>query len=191
MTNDTSNIHTAEHTTDSSTEMETLVAMPGTSSDARRLSREEFEALEPSDRLKVVLLGEQLDVQKVVRQMGEVTITKRIVEETVQVPVTIRREEVILTRSDISVPLNANEQIGASAQAISEGSSGAFQEQTFKIVLHEEVPHVTKTTRVSGEVEVSKRLLTEEKTITDTVRHEEADINAPETVTILNSDAPR
>ncbi len=190
MTND-SNIQTAEQTTNSMSEEQLPLAKLDPASDARRLSREEFEALEPSDRLKVVLLGEQIDVSKVVRQMGEVTITKRIVEETVNVPVTIRREEVVLTRNDINVPLDANAQITASAQAISEGNAEAFQEQTIKILLHEEVPHVTKTTRVSGEVEVSKRLLTEEKTITDTIRHEEADINAPETVTILNHDTPR
>ncbi len=190
MTNETSNIQTETQTAFTSEEKRPLAKLDPTSG-ARSLSREEFEALEPSDRLKVVLLGEQIDVQKVVRQMGEVTITKRIVEETVNLPVTIRREEITMTRNEVSVPLNANEQIGASAQAISEGSTGAFQEQTIKILLHEEVPHVTKTTRVSGEVEIFKRLLTEEKTITDTVRHEEADIDAPETVTILNHDTPR
>ena len=47
---------------------------------------------------------------------------------------------------------------------------------------------MTKTTRAYQQVEISKRLVSETKTIFDSVRREEADIKAPENVRVLDED---
>lgn len=148
------------------TSTSTTSTFTGTSTSGTSTSR---ETLGESDQMKVELLSETLDVQKQERQLGAVQISKRVVEETVMVPVTLRREEVTMTRqkpqdaSDPAVPIT--------------GQGETFKDETFTIVLHEEVPVISKTTRVSEIIEVQKRVLTETKTISEVVRHEEVNID--------------
>jgi uncharacterized protein (TIGR02271 family) len=44
------------------------------------------------------------------------------------------------------------------------------------VPVREEFAQVTKDVRVSEEVEIEKRTISEQKTVSDTVRHEEVDI---------------
>ena len=131
------------------------------------------------DHTRVELLAEQVDVQKQERQAGEVQISKRVVEEKVMVPVTLRREEVTMTRTKSqSLP-----------DPILAQNEGVFKDETIIIVLHEEVPVITKTTRVAEIIEVQKRVTTETKSISESVRHEEVDINQGTTGRVTIEDA--
>lgn len=146
----------------------------GSLSDAHTFSSTELEVQSEQDRMKVELLAEQLDVQKQERQLGEVQISKRVVEEKVMVPVTLRREEVTMTRNKVEA--STDQPVAGGSQAVA-GSGDVFKDETFTITLYEEVPVITKTTRVSEVIEVQKRVVTETKNISETVRHEEANID--------------
>lgn len=159
-----------------------------TTTETRMLSGAGLGTQSEQDQMKVELLAEQVAVQKQERQLGEVQISKRVVEEKVMVPVTLRREEVTMTRNKIEADANqpvarGNPTSAQSSQAMAQAdqalarSGEAFKDETFTITLYEEVPVITKTTRVSEVIEVQKRVLTEEKTITESVRHEEANID--------------
>ncbi|RYF39306.1 MAG: DUF2382 domain-containing protein, partial [Cytophagaceae bacterium] len=130
--------------------------------EGRSISRTDYNALPETDRTRVQLVEEELHVDKELRQIGEVEISKRVVSEQVQVPVTLQREEVIIHRHAVSGTGTA-------------GTIGA--DETIVVPISEEVANVTKTTHVTGEVEIEKRVVTEQKTVSDTVRREELDIN--------------
>ncbi len=130
--------------------------------EGKSISRTDYNALPENDRTRVQLVEEELHVDKELRQIGEVQISKRVVSEQVQVPVTLEREEVIIHRHDVS---------GGNA------SGATIGDQTIVVPISEEFANVSKTTQVTGEVEIEKRITSEEKTITDTVRHEELDVN--------------
>lgn len=129
--------------------------------EGRSISRTDYNALPENDRMRVQLVEEELHVDKEVRQIGEVEISKRVVSEQVSVPVTLEREEVIIHRTNVT---------GGAA-----GTIGA--DQTIVVPISEEFANVTKTAHVTGEVEVEKRMTSEQKTISDTVRHEELEVN--------------
>jgi outer membrane lipoprotein SlyB len=82
--------------------------------EGRDITRDEYDRLPESDRLKVRLLEEHLNVTKEERQVGEVEVTKRVVEEQVQVPVTLEREEIVIHRHAATGSTSATgESIGA------------------------------------------------------------------------------
>ena len=133
----------------------------------RQITRGEYDTLPENDRLRVQLLQESLHVEKAERQAGEVEISKRVVEEHVQVPVTLEREEIVIHR-----------------RAVGAGEAGAtvagqvIGDETIVVPVREEFAQVTKDVRVSEEIEIEKRMVSEQKTISDTVRHEEVDIDS-------------
>ena len=112
---------------------------------------------------KVELAAEELHVDKTRQQAGEVEIHKEVIEEQVEVPVTLQHEEVVVTRRAVD-------------RDAMPGELGA-DEEVVRIPVSEEVANVTKTARVVEEVEVGKRIVTEDQTVTGTVRHEEVDID--------------
>lgn len=148
-----------------------------TQTDQKLVSSEQLETFGDTDHFQVNLLKEELAVQKGQRRAGEVRIEKRIIEEQVQVPITLRREEIFLTRSKPDAPDSPPVMGEMPKDMASASAKPAFEEETLTFVLYEEIPLVSKITRVSGTVEVSKRILSEEKTITDTVRREEAEVD--------------
>ena len=131
--------------------------------EGRSVSRTDYNKMPENDRMRVQLLQEELSVDKQVRQIGEVEIGKRTVTEQVSVPVSLQREEVIIHQTNVS---------GGDARGAVIGEG-----QTIVVPISEEFAQVSKTTSVSGEVEIEKRMTTEQKTISDTVRHEELDVN--------------
>jgi len=146
--------------------------------EGRSISRTDYNSLPETDRTRVQLVEEELHVDKELRQIGEVEISKRVVSEQVQVPVTLEREEVVIHHRAVS---------GGDA------SGATIGDQTIVVPISEEFANVTKTAHVTGEVEVEKRVTTEQKTISDTVRHEELDVNEGTTgrVRIENDTTPR
>jgi len=131
--------------------------------EGRSVSRTDYNKMPENDRMRVQLLAEELQVDKQVRQVGEVEIGKRVVSEQVSVPVSLQREEVIIHQTNVS---------GGDARGAVIGEG-----QTITVPISEEFAQVSKTTSVAGEVEIEKRMTTEQKTISDTVRHEELDVN--------------
>ncbi|HEX8463495.1 MAG TPA: YsnF/AvaK domain-containing protein [Abditibacterium sp.] len=121
------------------------------------VTRAEYDRLSEPERLKVRLVEEELHVNKESRQTGEVEISKRVVEEQVSVPVTLEREEVIIHRHAAT---------GDATGVIGDG-------ETIVVPVREEFANVSKTSHVTGEVEIEKRVTSTEKTVSDTVRREE------------------
>ena len=132
--------------------------------DGREVTRAQYEQMAEADRLRVQLIAEELHVGKDVRQVGEVEVSKHVVEETVQVPVTLQHEEVTVTRRAVNQPVDAT------------AAGTVFQDETIRVPVHEEVAHVTKEAHVAEEIEIEKRAVAQQQTVTDTVRHEELDI---------------
>ena len=116
-----------------------------------------------SDGTVVELAAEELHVEKMRQQAGEVEIHKEVVQEQVEIPVTLEHEEIVVTRRAVDGGAYAGE-IGA-------------DEEVVRIPVSEEVANVTKTAHVVEEVEVEKRVVTENQTVTGTVRHEELDMD--------------
>ncbi len=105
---------------------------------------------------------EELAAEKTAREVGEVRISKDVVEQeqTLEVPVT--REAVRIRRRVVDRP-------GAD-------TSEAFREGAISVPVREEDVEVTKGVRVAEELEVEKRAVQETQTVTDTVRTERINI---------------
>ena len=117
------------------------------------------------DGTVVELAAEELHVDKTRQQAGEVEIHKEVVQEQVEVPVTLEHEEIVVTRHAVNRDLAPGEM------------ATDLGDEVVRIPVTEEVANVTKTARVVEEVEVGKRVVTENQTVTGTVRHEEIDID--------------
>ncbi len=115
------------------------------------------------DQYRVPVVEETLDVQKGQRQAGEVEIRKTVHEEQVQVPVELTHEEVTVSRHAVDRPLQAGE------QTLQDG-------QVLRVPVSEETAQVQKQARVTGEVEIGKQRVSEQRNVSDTVRREEVDV---------------
>ncbi|HUS14743.1 MAG TPA: DUF2382 domain-containing protein [Chloroflexia bacterium] len=117
-----------------------------------------------ADQLRVPVVEESLNVQKAARQAGEVEIRKNVVEEQVNVPVQLSHEEVTVTRHAVDRPLQAGE------RTLDDG-------EVIRVPVNEETAQVTKQARVTGEVEINKQRVTEQRNVSDTVRKEVVDVD--------------
>lgn len=110
----------------------------------------------------LTLRKEELDINKIKAQKGEVELGKEIVEEqkTVEVPVT--HEEVVIERRSLNNEAS-NEPIG--------------NEETIRIPVSEEQVTVDKHTVVTGEVSAHKREVQETRRVDENLKREEARIN--------------
>ena len=117
------------------------------------------------DTTTVELAAEELHVDKTRQQAGEVEIHKEVVQEQVEIPVTLEHEEIVVTRHAVDRDLAPGEM------------ATDLGDEVVRIPVSEEVANVTKSARVVEEVEVGKRVVTENQTVTGTVRHEEIDID--------------
>ena len=113
---------------------------------------------------RVPIVEEQLEVGKREVELGEVEINRRVVEEEQSAPVTLRREEVHVEQVDTANrPLRAGED--------------AFEEGTIRVPVRGEEPVVSKEAVVTGEVVVEKDVTAEQRTVSDTVRRTEVDLD--------------
>lgn len=140
-----------------------------------RLARAAFDAALPmangmastteaqaGERFAVPLAEEHLAVGTRQVQTGEVAIDKRVVEEQVMVPVTVRREEVEIIRR---APGEPREEVDDPSVV-----------EVIRIPLRGEVPEVTTRPVVTGEVVVERTVEAEEQLITRTVRSTEVTV---------------
>ncbi len=127
------------------------------------------------ERQRVRLYEEQLGFRKQTVQAGEVTLHKDVITETQTLDVPVTRDEVVIERHAVNRPaVNAD-----------------FREQTITVPVSEERVTVEKTAHVAEEITLGKREVTETQRLTDTVRREEAHIENPENVDVLERDTDR
>jgi uncharacterized protein (TIGR02271 family) len=119
---------------------------------------------------------EQLQAQTTPQQVGEVTVTKRVVEDHQTIEVPVRREEVRVERRplDGSATYDANGAVGDQ-----NASAEAFQGDTIRVPVMEEQVQVQKVARPVEEVEISKVTTQDTRQVDDTIRREEFDVNDP------------
>ena len=109
---------------------------------------------------------EELRVGTTERESGRVRLQKYVVEEEVTTTVPVRREEVRIEREPIT---DANRGDAADGPAISD--------EEHEVVLHAEEAVVDKQTVAKERIRLDKDVTTEEKTVSDTVRKEQVDVD--------------
>jgi uncharacterized protein (TIGR02271 family) len=109
------------------------------------------------------LSEEEVKVGKRTVRAGEVNLQKKVSTEQVNVPVELKREDVVIER----VPAHETEPAGKEP----------FQEERVEVPLSREEPVVEKETRVTGGVRVRKTEGTERETIQESVRREDVEID--------------
>ncbi len=117
-----------------------------------------------NDTIRVPVVEEELNVRKDRHQAGEVGVQKRVVEERVDVPVSVSHEEVHIERHAVDRPLRDSE-------------TAMGDNETIRVPVMEETVAVSKDAHVVEEIEITKERVTEQQTISDTVRREEVDID--------------
>jgi uncharacterized protein (TIGR02271 family) len=117
------------------------------------------------DRTRMVRFEEDIDVQKVQREAGDVTVSKHVVEDMKTVDVPVRREEVHVERRPVS-----------DASAATRGDD-AFTEDRITVPVMEEDVEVRKVARPVEEVEITKSAKEDTRRVDETVKREEFDID--------------
>ena len=108
------------------------------------------------------LSEEEVKVGKRTVGAGEVKLHKTVTTETVNVPVELKREDIVVER--------------VAAHEV-EAGQGTFQEEVIKVPLSREEPVVEKEVRVTGGVRVRKTEGIDKETIQETVRREDVDVD--------------
>lgn len=127
--------------------------------------RTDTHAVRDSHDDTIELREEHVDVDKQKVQTGEVSIGKRIVEETETVDVPVTHEEVTIERRPAR---------GKHAA----GEIDATDTEEIVVPVTEEQVTVDKDTHVAEEVNVRKETVTENKQVTEKVRREELDVDS-------------
>jgi len=130
------------------------------------------------DEVRVQLREETLTPVKQAVQTGEVGVQKTVREQQQEVPVNLRREEVVIDRQAVDRPANPNE-------------IGEMREESMRVPVYEEQAELQKQARVYEEVTLSKQPIEEQQTITGTTRREEIDVNQSGNVNVQGNPAVR
>ncbi len=117
------------------------------------------------ETIEVALQEEQLKVGKRRVDAGGVRLRKIVRTETVNTPVELRREEVVVER------------IPASEMRPGDVKAADFQEKDINVTLHREEAVVAKETVVTGAVRLHKTEETETQNVSDTVRKEDVEVD--------------
>jgi uncharacterized protein (TIGR02271 family) len=144
-----------------------LEDMADRSSETERKVSETKSSVPPRDRthegtVEVPLSEEEVKVGKRTVGAGEVKLHKTVTTEQVNVPVELKREDIVVER----VPAHEVE-----------AGKGAFQEEVIKVPLNREEPVVEKEVHVTGGVRVRKTEGVDKETIQETVRREDVDVD--------------
>lgn len=129
---------------------------------AREASRAAWTRVEKGEAVRVPVSEEQVKVGKREVESGGVHLRKEVHTETVNVPVNLKREEIVVERV-----------------AAGEGSvpDDAFTEGEIRIPTMREEAVVEKTAKVVGEVKVSKKTETDQEVVSESVRKEEVKVD--------------
>ena len=115
---------------------------------------------------EIPLYREVLRVGKREVPKGQVVIRKMVHTQSTNIPVELRREEIVIERI---APDQQRAELGDNARP--------FEEQEVVIDLHREVPRVEREVEVAEVVRAEKIVDTQEQTITEQLRQEEIDVN--------------
>jgi uncharacterized protein (TIGR02271 family) len=136
---------------------------------ASRLDQDVGATRFEQDEMVIPLYEERIHVGKEMVETGEVRLRKYVTTETVNHPLELRRETVVIER----IPA------GAQAQRMSSGTipRDAFQEEELTIRLREEQPFIERETVVSGQVVARRQPQTERVNITREIRREHIEVD--------------
>ena|SRR5947209_478240 len=126
------------------------------------MSKETDSLPTPPTHLEVPLSQEELAIGKRQVEAGQVRLRKTVRTESQQVPVELRHEDIEVERvapDQAQVPDNA------------------FQQQEIDVPLMREEPVVSREARVTGQVQVNKNIGREQRTVSDSVRSEDVEID--------------
>lgn len=114
---------------------------------------------------RIPVYSEELAVNRQRQQVGEVVVTKNVVQEQRSIDVPVTHEEVKVERRpvDRDIPVGEN--------AFSQGQN------EIRVPIYEERVEVEKRPRVREEVVVQPEEVTEQRRFTETVRREEVNVN--------------
>lgn len=129
---------------------------------ARDASRAAWTRAERGEAVRIPITEEQVKVGKREVEQGAATIRKSVRTEQVNVPVDLKREELVVERVQ-----GTDEDL----------SDDAFKEGEVRIPLMKEEAVVEKDKKVVGAVKVGKREHTEQKNVTETIRKEKVDVD--------------
>ena len=133
---------------------------------------------EPTDNeVRIPLMQEELEIEKVPRESGHVRIHKGVKTEERHFTVPVRREEIVI------------EHVTAFAGGAGTGEQGTFEERIVDIPLHEEDIRVSKRPVLREEIVVRTVAHSVEKEATATLRHEEADVEDTRKATAASDEA--
>ena len=130
------------------------------------------------DEQTLRLREEQLDVSKERVQAGEVEIHKEVVEEQQKVNIPVTREEVYVERRDVN-------------EAASGTDAVMDDDETIRVPIMEEKVEVTKKPVVSEELVIGKREVTDTEQVVESVKHEEAHLEADDDRLVNEADRDR
>jgi uncharacterized protein (TIGR02271 family) len=128
----------------------------GTAEAPTEATADSSEFMATNERIAVPVAEERLAVGTRQVQVGEVVLSKRVVEEQVMVPVTVRREEIEVIRR---APGEPREEIDDPSVV-----------EVIRIPLRGEEPVITTQPVVTSEVVVSRPVHAEQHLVTRTVR---------------------
>ncbi|MBT2694978.1 YsnF/AvaK domain-containing protein [Bacillus sp. ISL-55] len=131
-----------------------------------------------TDEQTLRLREEQLDVSKDRVQAGEVEIHKEVVEEQQKVNIPVTREEVYVERRDVN-------------EAVSGTDAVLDDDETIRVPIMEEKVEVTKKPVVSEELVIGKREVKDTEQVVESVKHEEAHLEAGDDRVVNEADLDR
>jgi uncharacterized protein (TIGR02271 family) len=126
---------------------------------AREATKAAWSRVEHGNTIRVPVNEEKVSVGKREVEAGSVQVHKEVTTETVNVPVDLKREEVVVTRTAASGPAEA-----------------AFQEGEIRVPVKREEAVVHKTAEKTGEVTIQKSADVERSNVSETVRKERVDV---------------
>jgi uncharacterized protein (TIGR02271 family) len=130
------------------------------------------------DEVRLQLREETLMPVKQAVQTGEVGVRTTITEQQHEVPVNLRRDEVIVERHAVDRPADPSE-------------LRDMREESVSVPVYEEQAELQKQARVYEEVTLSKQPVEEQRTITGTTRREELDVTETGNASIRDNQAVR
>ena len=127
--------------------------------EAKPAARAAWDRVERGEAARIQLSEEQVNIHKREVESGAVRLRKVVKTETVNQPVELKREEIVVERTSVNDP-----------NAI---PADAFQEGEVTVPLKREEAVVEKTAHVTGEVKVRKTAETDTQNVQETVRKED------------------
>ena len=130
----------------------------------------ELYQISPEETQTIKLYEERLITDKQRREVGEVTIGKRVETEVAEVEVPVKKEKVVVKRNEVS---EENIEVDPGEVSFEEGVIA-------KVKVYEETANIEKKAFVREEVEVKKEVETEVVNASETLRKERLEMMSGE-----------